>query len=186
MTWIAVLTMFVGMYASAAVFERYRRRDTDQLRERLAELEVRLADALPAGDPYRKKVLPMLEPARPHVYCEDCRFNRFSPNISKNICLAHPVNGQYAHIGQKQTNAGHDCVHFQKRAAMSKKRRPRRAPFGSVTITDGVKFTCPFCKAECMTSLEHCAVLHTEPMCWQFEHLGPVEFLKAVNERLAN
>lgn len=67
-----------------------------------------------------------------------------------------------------------------------KKKTQRRRPFGSITITDGVDFTCPFCKAKCTTSLEHCAVLHTEPMCEKFEQLGPVEFLKAVNERMAN
>ena len=78
--------------------------------------EVRLADALPPGDPYRKKVLPMLEPARQLVYCEDCRFSTFSQSLSRSVCLAQPVNGQYAFIGQKQTNADHDCQHFQKKA----------------------------------------------------------------------
>lgn len=67
-----------------------------------------------------------------------------------------------------------------------KKKTQRRRPFGSITITDGVDFVCPFCQAKCTTSLEHCAVLHTEPMCEKFEQLGPVEFLKAVNERMAN
>mgnify|MGYP001617579640 FL=1 len=69
---------------------------------------------------------------------------------------------------------------------MTKKRKKRPQVFGSLTITDGVNFTCPFCKAQCTTSLEHCAVLHTAPMCEKFEQLEPDEFLKAVNERRAN
>lgn len=60
------------------------------------------------------------------------------------------------------------------------------ARFDPSAGTDGVDFVCPFCQAKCTTSLEHCAVLHTEPMCEKFEQLGPVEFLKAVNERMAN
>lgn len=113
MTWLAVLTLFVGMYASAAVFDRYRRRDTDQLRARLAELEVHFADALPQGDPYRKKILPMLEPARQPVYCEDCRFAKMGVN-NDTICLAQPSKGKYLLVGQELTNADHDCAHFQK------------------------------------------------------------------------
>lgn len=66
---------------------------------------------------------------------------------------------------------------------MSKKKKSKKK---SVHITDGVDFICPFCKARCTTSLEHCAVLHTVPMCEKFEQLEPDEFLKAVNERRAN
>lgn len=84
------------------------------VRVRLAELEVRFADALPQGDPYRKKILPMLEPARRPVYCVDCRFKKIGVN-NDAICLAQPTKGKYLIIGQGQTNADHDCAHFQKR-----------------------------------------------------------------------
>lgn len=71
---------------------------------------------------------------------------------------------------------------------MSKKKQKtqRRRPFGSITITDALEFTCPFCQAHCTASLEHYAVMHAVPMCEKFEQLSPDEFLKAVNERMAN
>lgn len=114
MTWVAVFTLLLGFYVAGAVFRREDRRDADQLRARLAELEVRFADALPQGDPYRKKILPMLEPARQPVYCVDCRFKKIGVN-NDAICLAQPTKGKYLIIGQGQTNADHDCAHFQKR-----------------------------------------------------------------------
>ena len=53
------------------------------------------------------------------------------------------------------------------------------------TFKADVEFTCPFCKAHCAASLEAGGVVHEMPMCERFEKLGPVEFLKAVNERNA-
>lgn len=75
---------------------------------------------------------------------------------------------------------------------MSKKKRKKRKKkkkakvFGSLNITDALEFTCPFCQAHCTASLEHYAVMHAVPMCEKFEQLSPDEFLKAVNERMAN
>lgn len=56
----------------------------------------------------------------------------------------------------------------------------------TMNITDGVDFICPFCQAKCTASVEQGGVIHMLPMCKEFEQLGPVEFLKAVNEKLAN
>lgn len=56
----------------------------------------------------------------------------------------------------------------------------------SLSITDGVDFVCPFCNAKCTASVEQGCVLHEVPMCEKYEQLEPADFLKAVNEKLAN
>lgn len=73
---------------------------------------------------------------------------------------------------------------------MSKRRKRslgvRTSRGETLNITDALEFTCPFCQAHCTASLEHYAVTHAVPMCEKFEQLSPDEFLKAVNERMAN
>jgi len=54
-----------------------------------------------------------------------------------------------------------------------------------MNIPDAIDFVCPFCGASCSTSLEQGAVLHRVPMCARFARLGPVEFLRAVNDHIA-
>lgn len=45
---------------------------------------------------------------------------------------------------------------------------------------------CPFCSGTISASVENCAVMHTLPMCHEFESKDPLEFVKACNVKKAN
>lgn len=55
----------------------------------------------------------------------------------------------------------------------------------TMNIPDALDFVCPFCGAKCTASVERGCVLHATPMCPRFARLGPVEFLRAVNDHIA-
>jgi hypothetical protein len=46
------------------------------------------------------------------------------------------------------------------------------------------EFACPFCGLRVAVSVQPCAVLHAVPMCDRFEHLEPVDFMRACNDEL--
>lgn len=58
----------------------------------------------------------------------------------------------------------------------------------STTIREPIRFACPFCKREASAGYEQGddrpVVLHVMPMCETFARLGPVEYLRAVNDAI--
>lgn len=63
-------------------------------------------------DAYRTATQPLDETEVRRVYCTDCRFKSVSAG-GYTVCLAMPSKGRYLTVGQSETNANHDCMHYQ-------------------------------------------------------------------------
>lgn len=125
--WLAALTWAAAMVCfGLAVRVRGDRRETDLAARRAcnALTEARaVRDAVYDAhskltrlrDAYRTADKQLPEPRR--VYCVDCRFHvKGGAFQDLSVCVAAPAgNGMFRVTGLSDTNAEHDCEHFQEK-----------------------------------------------------------------------
>lgn len=54
---------------------------------------------------------------------------------------------------------------------------------GQIEVAEAVEFECPFCQRTVFASEKPAALIHTHPMCSQFETMKPEEYVAEVSRR---